>query len=283
MGCKNAQIITTNKSIKLIGTLVLYSCFVCEVAFGQQKIQQSQQGQQSQQSQQKELEQELMNIIQTGVDEKILSAGLRDTILQFIKSNNTLSPDKFLNTIKNKDGISIGVQEKKLPIDKTIGNPLNTGSGEVKNGINTSLMLPDKLPVPARDSKNRYQMLSQQELKQTLIRIDYFSNGIDGYYRKLIAMGYVGEGWVETKAAREAMERVKAEMVADLARLGLVSSTPDFITTLSKSRNPLKQILGQLLMMLQNGANAQVRSGYRNPNPMIRTATPGFAPVPSGK
>lgn len=280
MGCKTLQIIIKNKSIKLICLSVLYSCFICKVAFGQQQIQRTQQ---TQHTQQKELEQELMNIIQTGVDEKILSAGLRDTILQFIRSNNTLSSDKFLNTIKNKDGVSIGIQEKNPPIDKSIGNPLNTGSMDVRNGINTTVLLPDKLPVPARDSKNRYQMMNQEELKRTLIRVDYFSKGIDGYYRKLIAMGYIGEGWVETKAAREAMERVKAEMIADLVRSGLISSTPDFISNLCKSNSPLKKILGQLLMMLQNGANTQIHSGYSNPNPMIRTATPGFAPVPSGK
>lgn len=260
------KILKCEINIKLILSLVLF-CFFCALASAQTTAVEKVNNDVANMQQQKVLEQELMNIIQQGVDSKAISVGLRDTIMQFI-----LSLDK---TIIMRDVNSILIQQ----IDNVLPQ-------EIKNGINTSMSFPNKLRIPERDSKNRYQYMTQEELKKDIMRVDYFSKGLIGYYNKLIEMGYMGQGWAETKEMREAIDKLKSSVIANLSDLG-ESGDPNFVKKLYNSNNPIKKLLGTLLMMLNNGARVNsVGGGYHNPNRLIVTPPVpkvGHTPIPSYK
>lgn len=298
----NPEKISHSVTVKLIFTLVI-SLFFCEDAVSQEVEKEERQADSIILFQQRqELEKELLQIIRQGVEANLISEGLRDTILQYIRNTNFFSTNKSLKlaglasgnivdslpphqVIVIRDGVLMVVdttvsgtyipkERLEFAIEKNPEQVLDhSASRNIKNGVNSAMLFPDKLPVPERAGKNRnrYQYMSQEELKRSILRVDYFSKGLDGYYEKLIAMGYTGEGWEETREIREAMDRLRASMKANLSDLGYYSGEPEFIGKMSKSRNPLVKFLGGLLRMLNNGAQSQVRHGYTNPNPMIKT------------
>lgn len=298
----NSQKTSHSVAVKLIFTLVL-SLFFCEEAVSQEReVEKRRIDSMTLSQQRQELENELLQIIRQGVETNLISEGLRDTILQYIRNTNFFSTNKSFKLggltkgnivdslpphqiIVIRDGIPMVVdttvsgayipkERLEFAIEKSPEQVLDhSASRNVKNGINNSMLFPDKLPVPQRSSenRNRYQYMTQEELKRSILRVDYFSKGLDGYYEKLIAMGYIGEGWEETREIREAMDRLRTSMKENLSDMGYYSGEPEFIGKLSKSRNPLVKFLGGLLRMLNNGAQGQVRHGYTNPNPMIKT------------
>lgn len=297
--------------IKLM--FIILSCFFYELSFAQiQAENNGQKGGKESVSQQQALEKELMDLIQQGVDSNLISPELRDSIMIFIRNTNVLSSGKFYNFSKlanggvydilppNKkivirDGIPIVVdttlsgpnvsnEKLELSLEKKPEQSLDySASRNVKNGVNTTMLFPDKLPVPERGAKSKYEYMTQEQLKQKILRIDYFSKGLDGYYKKLIAMGYVGQGWEETREVREAMDRLRTSIMTNLSGGVPPPSEPGFIRRMSSSNNPFMNVLGGLLRMLNHGAGAQIRHGYTNPNYMIVTPPVGTMNNPSTK
>ncbi len=291
-------------AIKLMFILAL-SLFFCGTAFSQTEKDDTLDFERDTLFRQiRELERELMELVEKGVDANIISAGLRDTIIQFIRNTKMLASSRSLNfgnLVNNlsidslppnkivimRDGIPIVVdtafqkqlfnkKQLELSLEKSPRQTLDyAASRNIKNGVNSSMLFPDRLPVPEREGrgkkKNKYQYMSQEELKKNIIRADYFSKGLDGYYSKFIAIGHVGEGWVETREMYELVASIKAGLQAATAASMEYSKEPEFIGKMSKSRNPLVKFMGGLLRMLNNAALGQVHSGYKNPNPMIKT------------
>lgn len=155
----------------------------------------------------------------------------------------------------------------------------------VNSGVLPSYMLPDKLAVPERDpnyksfsGKRSKDAQTKDELKDRMLEIDYYSKGMDGYYKKSIDMGYVGEGWTETKELREAVGRVRGEISRNIG--GVQSSDPEFIKNMRKSSSSVVRVLGGILDVVNTATKGNRflpdSPGYRGSNPIVPTvATPG--------
>ena len=206
-------------------------------------------------SQSLDLELELLDLINKGADANIISDGLKDTILQFILYSRLTQAQ----ILKDKITISKDTNILYPPFEYTPRSN-SFSDAKIENGINSSLMLPDKLPVPERESRNSKGYFepgkSMNDIRRRTLSIDYFAKGIDGYYTKLIEMGYVGEGWIETKEIRELMARIKAGLAEDIKSGVYVGNrTPEFVSRMRRNKNPLMRALGGILQMLHNGTN----------------------------
>lgn len=201
----------------------------------------------------------------------LLEKTVKDSIMQFLTPGAAMVEGE--RPFRLNPASPVGLTKNEKEISSSLFLDSRSGiSSEIRNGINPSMTLPDKLFVPERDAKNRNTYMSQEQVKERMLQIDYFSKGIDGYYQKMIACGMTGAGWEDTKAVREAMERLRVSMEMHLS--DVTDTTPDFIKKMGKSNSSFVRILGMLLRMMNNGAMAgAARSapGYHNPNYLIRT------------
>lgn len=184
------------------------------------------------------------------------------------------------------DILQSDVLEREIKSNNSTINPYSPIiNKELKNGVSPSLMLPDKLAVPERDhayktfsGSRSKEIKSKEQLKEQMLDIGYYSKGIDGYYKKSIDMGYVGEGWVETKELRAAVARVRSEISRNLGTIE--SSDPAFLESMNNSSSSVVRALGSVLNVINNGAKKNCylpdSPGYRGSNPIVSTvATPG--------
>ncbi len=188
-------------------------------------------------------------------------------------------------SLKQSDILQSDVLEREIKSNNSINPYSPIINNELKNGISPSLMLPDKLAVPERDhayktfsGSRSKEIKSKEQLKEQMLDIGYYSKGIDGYYKKSIDMGYVGEGWVETKELRAAVARVRSEISRNLGTIE--SSDPAFLESMNNSSSSVVRALGSVLKVINNGAKKNCylpdSPGYRGSNPIVSTvATPG--------
>lgn len=198
-------------------------------------------------------EKEIIDIINRGVESNLITPELKDTIMQFLQYVQA----KNQALILEKNNIKTDTIKLYPPFEYKTGTYGNDSN--IRSGINTAVLFPDRLPVPERESKNKSGYFeapkSLHQVRQRALNVDYFSKGIDGYYSKLIEMGYVGEGWIETKELRELMARIKDGLAEDVKNGGLAyNKEPEFISKMRKNKNPLMRALGGILQIMHNGS-----------------------------
>lgn len=225
----------------------------------------------------------ILRILLDNSDSKQITPLQKDSILKFLESSklsdtmfvalaSALSAAAVNKTIESNSGSlqflggdnrssnSIHFNNRKL-------NPIMQQANEFSTYKNSSTFLPDKLPIPDRDRNNRTPYMSNEQLKNKMLKYDYFSKGIDGYYRKLVEMAYVDQGWIETKEAREAVDRARTSIMMNLrsgAYDGLSDiKEPHFINQMCSSNNPLFIVFGTLLRILNNNISNQLE--YNSP------------------
>lgn len=300
MEYNSQKIIQHAATVKLVTTLVL-SLFFCEVTFAQNEPDTLGTGRNMTAEEFQKIESDLLEYVEKGVAAKLITPELRDSILQYVRQTKMLMDGGFFKfaaaanaripdslppnrVIVLRDGIPILVdttyreqkltkKQLELALEKSPIESLDYATSRYrKNGVDDATLYPDKLPVPERDkkNKNKYQYLSQEEIKRNIIRVDYFSKGLDGYYQKQIALGQVGQGWEETREMRELVASLRASVMNNVFPEGQLTN-PVFLDEMMNSKNSFVKFLGGLLGAFQNGARRQIRHGYTNPNPMIQT------------
>lgn len=235
----------------------------------------------------RKLERELLEYVERGVEANLISTQLRDSILQYVRETKRVMEGRFVRfaaaanhlrgdslpphrVIVMRDGVPIVVDTlHRMETLEYAGTPFR------KNGVDKTILYPDKLPVPERDkaNKNKYQYLSQEEMKRNILRADYFSKGMDGYYQKQIALGQVGQGWEETREMRELVNSIRASLQQNLYPEGAVSQ-PEFLSKMNGSKNSFVRFLGGLLGIFQNGAMQQMNPGFKSNNPLAPIPVP---------
>jgi hypothetical protein len=161
---------------------------------------------------------QLMEILKKAVDTKLINLSFKDSVEIFIKQE---------------------LRQKKTLLDSKTLTPSSRAN---------------RLSINPNSSPYLYQ----QQLKQELIKMDRFSTGVDGYYRKMIDMGYFNNDWAATKEQREAMDRLLTDIRQHLngAETG---NSPEFLRKMNKSNNGFVRIIGALLTIMNNGANRTYR------------------------
>ena len=122
-----------------------------------------------------------------------------------------------------------------------------------KNLLESRRLIPSSEANRLGVKANLSPYLFQTELKKELIRMDRFSAGIDGYYKKMIEMAYFNDDWAATKEQREAMDRLLTDIRRHLNNIN--GNTPQFLRKMNNSNNSFVRIIGALLSIMNNGAN----------------------------